>query len=220
MLKKIKYYFWSSYRRKILDKLQYKYISEYQGIVLDIGGRDRGEFKKPKSKVEKWIFADIEPKHEPDIILDVADMQNVKSESIDVVNAIELFEHVENINDGLSECYRVLKFGGKFLISVPFLAHIHADPFDFQRWTLTKWKSELQKLNFIIENIEINGRFFTVFSEMNKIFIKSLPVVIKHFAYLSFPIFDLISKLDNLKIVKNHKILGNFHGGYFIIAKK
>ncbi|NPA69081.1 MAG: class I SAM-dependent methyltransferase [Chlorobi bacterium] len=215
-----KYYFKTTYRRKELDKLQKKYQSEYKGIVLDIGGRDRGKFNKPKNKVDKWIFADIEKKHNPDIVLDVADMHTLETESIDVVNATELFEHVEEINKGISECYRILKKGGKLILSVPFLYPVHADPYDFQRWTLTKWKKELKKNNFEIENTEINGRFFTVFTEMQRTFIQSLPFGIKHFGYLFFPVFDLIKKIDNTDFVKKHRKFGNYHGGYFIIAKK
>ena len=216
----IKRYFRSSYRRQQLEKLQNKYISEYKGVVLDIGGRDRGTFKKPKNSVQKWIFADIEEKHKPDILLDVANMQNIETESIDVVNAIELFEHVEKINSGIAECYRVLKFGGKFIISVPFLFPVHADPYDFQRWTLTKWKNELIKTSFKIEKTEIMGRFFTVRNGMNKTLIQSLPIIIRHFGYLLFPLFALLNKLDNTNWIKNHQKLSNYHGGYFIIAKK
>ena len=102
----------------MLDFLQEKYKNLYQGIVLDIGGRDRGKFRKPKENVEKWIFADINPNHNPDIILDVADMKQIESESIDVINAIELFEHVEKIKKGLRECFRVLKNNGIIIISV------------------------------------------------------------------------------------------------------
>ncbi len=220
MINRLKTYYNSSYRRQILDKLQNKYISEYRGIVLDIGGRDRGKFKKPKNKVEKWIFADIEQKHNPDIVQDVADMQNIETESIDIVNAIEVFEHVEKINQGISECYRILKKEGKLIMSVPFLYPIHADPYDFQRWTITKWENELTKSGFKIEITEIMGRFFTVRTGMNKTLIQSLPFGIRHFGYLLFPFFRLLNKLDNTNWIKNHPKLGNYHGGYFIIAKK
>lgn len=220
MQKKIKRYFRASYRRQHLDKLQKEYISEYRGVVLDIGGRDRGVFKKPKNKVEKWIFADIESAHNPDIVIDVADMNKIDTESIDIVNAMELFEHVEKINEGISECYRVLKYEGKLIMSVPFLYQIHADPYDFQRWTNTKWKTELEKLGFKIEKTEIMGRFFTVRNSMQKTFIQSLPVIIRHIGYLFFPIFDILNKLDNTSWINNHPKLGNYHGGYFIIAKK
>ena len=216
----IKYYFWASNRRKILDKLQEKYAYLYKGTVLDIGGRDRGAFKKPKDKVEKWIFVDIEEKHHPDIVTDVADMQNVDTEIIDIVNALELFEHVENIEQGIAECYRILKKDGKLILSIPFLFPVHADPYDFQRWTVTKWEKELRKYGFIIEKIEITGLFFTVFGDMNKTFIKSLPFGIKHLGYFLFPFFDLFKQLDKTKFVKNNHRLKNYHGGYFIIAKK
>lgn len=138
MINQINYYLWATYRRKKLDELQEKYQDLYHGIVMDIGGRDRGKFKKPKDKVKKWIFVDIEKKHNPDLILDIAEMKKIKSKSIDLINAIELFEHVGKIDKGLDECLRVLKKGGRLIISAPFLYKIHADPYDFQRWTETK----------------------------------------------------------------------------------
>ena len=219
--KNISYYFWASYRRKMLDNLQEKYRDLYRGVVLDIGGRDRGKFRKPKNKVEKWIFADINKKHNPDILLDVANMKQIKNNSIDVVNAIELFEHVEKIEQGLKECYRVLKKNGTMILSVPFLYPIHADPYDFQRWTKRKWKLELKKVGFKIQKIEIMGRFFTVSMEYQKLFIKSFPKKISKFLKLiNYPLMDLITKLDNFKLVRNNQILSGFHGGYFIIAQK
>lgn len=36
-------------------------------------------------------------------------MRDIKNESVDVINAIELFEHVEKNEEGLKERYRVLK---------------------------------------------------------------------------------------------------------------
>lgn len=217
---KIKYYLWSSYRRKLLDKLQIKYSYLYKGMVLDIGGRDRGLFKKPKDKVEKWIFADIVSEHNPDIILDVADMKGVESESVDVVNAMELFEHVEKIEDGIGECCRVLKRGGIFIISVPFLYQIHADPYDYQRWTEDKWKKILFDNNFTIENLEIMGRFFTLMAGMLKNLINVLPKYLKLFFMIFYPILDLLVKLDDTKFVLNNNKLNKYHGGYFIVAKK
>jgi SAM-dependent methyltransferase len=204
----------------MLDKLLKKYEYIYKGIVLDIGGRDRGKFTKPKHKVDKWIFADIEEKHHPDILLDIANMHMIDDESIDIVSAMEVFEHVEKIEKGISECYRVLRKGGKLILSAPFLYPVHADPFDFQRWTLVKWKKELTGIGFNIETIKINGRFFTVTNSFKKDLILSLPLILRHIAYLYLPIFDLINKLDNTKMIKNHKKLGNYHGGYFIIAEK
>ena len=157
------YYYWASYRRKMLDLLLEKYKDLYTGKILDIGGRDRGRFKKPKDKVEKWIFADINEKHEPDMVLDVMNMNSIEEASIDVVNAIELFEHVQDVDKGLKECYRVLKYSGTLIISSPFLIHIHADPFDFQRWTYHQWKKKLEEIGFVVMKVIIMGRFSLIF---------------------------------------------------------
>jgi len=59
-------------------------------------------------------------------------MKQIKDESIDVVNTIELFEHVEFPEKGLRECYRVLTKGRVMIVSVLFLYPIHADPLIFK----------------------------------------------------------------------------------------
>ncbi|MFX0134716.1 MAG: methyltransferase domain-containing protein [Candidatus Hodarchaeota archaeon] len=215
----IKYYLWATYRRKILDKLLEENKHYYNGTVLDIGGRSRGKFKKPNKRVKRWIFADIEEKYEPDIVIDVANMNKIRSNSIDVINAIEVFEHIERPERGLRECYRVLKSSGVMILSSPFLYSIHADPYDFQRWTDEKWKKELKSVGFRIEKFEIMGIYFTVLGDTIKFLIKSMPRIIKWFLYLLYPLLDTATKLDNLKFFKNHPKIGKFHGGYFIVLR-
>jgi len=192
LIRNIQYYLGATYHRKILDKLLGKNKHYYQGVVLDIGGRDRGRFNKPKHKVEKWIFADIEERHNPDIVLDVCDMNQITSDSIDVINATEIFEHIENPEKGLEECYRVLKKDGVLMLSMPFLFPIHADPSDFQRWTEQKWRKKLENLHFKIEKFEIMGMYFTVLADMQKMFIKALPKGLKHIFYIFHPLIDLV----------------------------
>jgi|SRR3989339_889948 len=216
----IKYYLWASYHRKILDKLLEKKKKYFQGIVLDIGGRDRGKFNKPKKSVIKWIFADIVPENKPDIVLDVENMHSIKNNSINTICAIELFEHVKNPERGIKECFRILKNEGHFIVSAPFMYYIHADPHDYQRWTNEKWKIELNKVGFSIHSIKQIGLFFTVFSDMIKTLNKSLPRLLRYFGYIFYPLLTLIIKFDNLKIIKKNRILNKFTTGYFIIAKK
>jgi SAM-dependent methyltransferase len=217
--KKVGYYLFASYRRKILDKLRFAYTHIYSGKVLDIGGRQKGSYCPPKEKVE-WITADIVPERNPDIVLDVADMRQIESESFDGISAIELFEHVEKIEDGIRECHRILKGGGKMILSAPFLYPFHADPWDFQRWTAIKWKQQLKQAGFKIEKIEITGRIFCITADSMKTIIESLPLLMRPFGYLTYPLLDCIACLDNSRFVVNKNRLRNYHGGYFIIAKK
>ena len=223
MIKEKAYYRWASYRRQMLDTLQERFKNLYQGVVLDIGGRDRGLFQKPKDRVKNWIFADISAEYNPDIILDVTNMNKIASNSIDVINAIELFEHVRDIEKGLSECYRVLKENGIIFISVPFLHPIHADPYDFQRWTDYKWRIELKEHGLNIQKFIIMGRFYTSLAEMLIIKLKDYKtkgLIGKVLYYIFRPLMDQIFKLDNKSSVKDNSKLSNYHSGYFIIAKK
>jgi SAM-dependent methyltransferase len=204
----------------MLDNLLSNNIHLFRGVVLDIGGRDRGNFKKPKDKVERWIFADIEKKHNPDMIINVENLKGIENDSIDVICAMELFEHVYNTDAGLNECYRVLKPNGTLIMSVPFLHKIHADPFDYQRWTKDKWNILLEAVGFNIAEFHVIGRFFTLQAEMLRKFVKILPYPLKAFLYLLYPFFDLIALVDNTNWSKTHPFLKNYHCGYFVICEK
>lgn len=219
-LKQVRYYFWASYHRKKLDNLLEKHTSLFRGIVLDIGGRDRGIFQKPKDRVQQWIFADINETHHPDLVLDVSNMESVTDESVDVILAAELFEHVCFPEKGLRECARILKRSGHLILSVPFLSGIHADPFDFQRWTDVKWKKELTDAGFIISTCVVMGTYFTVLSDQIKLFIRALPIPFRWACFLCFPILDLLTICDTTRWIQKQKTLNNSHGGYFIIATK
>jgi len=151
-------------------------------------------------------------------------MKEIDADSIDVVNAIELFEHVKIIQVGLEECCRVLKKGGTFIISTPFLFLIHADPYDFQRWTATKWKYELKKIGLRIEEFIIMGKYLTRLSEILKSLLESIErnhsLIGRIFYRIFSPILDRILRLDKKSFVLNDPKLNYYHNGYFIIAKK
>lgn len=147
-------------------------------------------------------------------------MQAIGNEKIDTIWAIELFEHVAEIQKGLKECYRVLKFNSVIVISVPFMYQVHGDPNDYQRWTPSKWKIELNKIGFEVKSLTIFGRFFTILCDFLKVIIKSFPPILKHLGYSFFPFLDLLQKLDDTNYVKKHPVFSKYHSGYFIIATK
>lgn len=215
----IETYLSTSYRRKKIDFLSEKHRTLYHGIVLDIGGRDRGGFKKPKNEVEKWIFADIMPDFNPDMILDVTDMKNVGSETIDVVSAMELFEHVNYPEKGVTECHRVLKKGGAFIASTPFLYGIHADPYDFQRWTGEKWKLVLKDAGFTEIEVTAMGTGISVTLDLFKAVLRYSHPIVKYASFFLYPLLDLIEALDQTRFARQ-SVLGRYVGGYFIVAKK
>lgn len=131
----------------------YKNIKELShfisGIVLDVGC---GE--KPYQSifsVEKYVGMDIEQsghihKNENvDVFYDGKKFP-FESDSFDSIISNEVLEHVFNPNEHLSEIYRVLKPGGKFLITVPFLWDEHEQPYDYARYS-SFGLSHLLKIN-------------------------------------------------------------------------
>jgi SAM-dependent methyltransferase len=218
LAKRLKYVVWSSQRRKLLDRYLIQYQRFFAGKVLDIGGgRRKGLFRPPKG-VEGWITADIDPGLKPDMVCNVEQLP-FPDQSFDVVKATELFEHVNHPEEGIRECFRILKQGGYFIISAPFLFPVHGDPHDYQRWTERKWREVLASSGFFVEKIEYMGRFFTVLFDMLKALNKRLPGVVRHIGILFYPILYLASRADNHWFVMNSN-LKNYTTGFFIVSRK
>ncbi len=74
--------------------------------------------------------------------------------------------------------------------------------------------------DFEIELIKKQGLFFTVLGFMIKQAITNIKSRFKRILYLTFPLLDLLVKLDNIDFVKNSKYLSSFTTGFFIVAKK
>jgi SAM-dependent methyltransferase len=70
-----------------------------------------------------------------EIVADIQDMPHVASSQFDTVFCSEVLEHVPDPGRAVAEIARVLRPGGKLLLSVPFLARLHEEPYDFFRYT-------------------------------------------------------------------------------------
>ena len=70
-----------------------------------------------------------------DLVVDVRHMPEIASDSLDCVFCSGVLEHVDDVVAAVSECHRVLKAGGIFLVGVPFYQQVHRAPQDFWRFT-------------------------------------------------------------------------------------
>ena len=141
-------YVFGSCRRHYLDVTLEN--TAFGGKVLDVGGKkenQRGRFRPHLESVRCWEYVNVDPNVDPDFCCS-ADSIPVPKEVYDMVLSTELLEHVEFPSLILNECCRVLKPGGMILVSMPMLCPIHADPYDYQRWTPLKIKTELNKAGF------------------------------------------------------------------------
>lgn len=126
-----------TYRRLWLDTMLEAFSSEMQGVVVDVGGKrenKRGTFQPPEDQVKLWMYLNLDISTKPNIYGDVQQIP-LRGQSVDCVVCTEVLEHLPRPERCVNEIHRLLRNGGLVLASVPFLYPIHADPFDYQRFT-------------------------------------------------------------------------------------
>lgn len=88
-----------------------------------------------------------------DYILNADGTVPEKDNVFDLIISTQVAEHVESPPSYLSECFRLLKPGGRLFITTHGSYEDHAYPYDFQRWTADGLKRDLEKANFVVDYI-------------------------------------------------------------------
>jgi len=114
-------------------------LSHIRGRVVDLGC-GIAPYKKDILKVaEEYIGVDWDKsahdQNHVDIFSDLSETIPIKSKYVDTVVAFQVLEHIPEPDLFLSECCRILKPGGRIVLTVPFMWHIHEAPHDYFRFT-------------------------------------------------------------------------------------
>lgn len=213
----------TSYRRLWLDRILSHFTPEMTGIVVDLGGKranKRGCFHPPEEQATLWVYINLEMTTRPDIFADVM-AAPLPAQSADVILCTEVLEHLSHPEACVEEIQRLLKPGGLALVSTPFLYPIHADPYDFQRFTF----DGLKLLFASFANLELipMGSFWGTLGMLLDI---GLPGIqgdgLQHKAlrrtlhWLAWKLYAL----DLSRSPENNMLWQNFTTGYFIKAIK
>jgi SAM-dependent methyltransferase len=89
----------------------------------------------------------------------------------DSIFTSEVFEHVFTLPNILPELNRVLKIGGKILITCPFAWEEHEAPIDFARYTQFALKDMLEKNGFKVVVTDKNGHFLSALHQLFVLYI-------------------------------------------------
>ena len=81
----------------------------------------------------------------------------VDDSGFDAVVSTQVLEHVGNPALYLSECFRVLKPGGRLLVSTHGVFIYHPDPVDYWRWTCAGLQRQVEAAGF--EVVRFEGMF-------------------------------------------------------------
>jgi SAM-dependent methyltransferase len=126
-----------TYRRLWLDTLLNAFSHEMRGLIVDIGGKrekKRGSFQPPDKNVKAWWYINLDLVTRPDIYADVT-FAPLKGYSVDCILCTEVLEHLKDPQACVDEIQRLLRNNGLVFASTPFFYPVHADPYDFQRFT-------------------------------------------------------------------------------------
>ncbi len=75
-------------------------------------------------------------------------------ESFDAVLSTQVLEHVNDPQLYLAECFRVLRPGGKMLLSTHGIMVFHPDPVDYWRWTCAGLERIVEQAGFEVTRFE------------------------------------------------------------------
>lgn len=86
--------------------------------------------------------------------------------SFDTALCTFVLEHLEEPEDALRECNRVLKTGGVAIYSVPFIWHLHEEPRDFFRFSKYGLDYLFKKVGFEVIEIRALSGFWVTFGQL------------------------------------------------------
>lgn len=188
----------------LLRALEYEHCARLKlsGRILDYGG---GAVTKYNDRFKDWCLpgyeyesVNIDPEARPTYLVEVGEPLPIASERYDAVISLNTFEHVYDNRSVFREIARVLRPGGQFTYSVPFLFRVHGHPDDYIRGTPNFWLNMLQEAGFEDSQFELLswGPFST------GQFTSGLPGPLKRFRMLSGLSLDLLYSALNYDTLK------------------
>lgn len=164
-------------RNSLLQGLK-QYSGELTGQLLDFGCGSK-PYKELFTNVSSYVGVDIENEghdHRTEDIDFYYDGKTLpfKDRMFDSVLASEVLEHVPDLTGILSELNRVLKPGGKLLLTVPFVWTEHELPYDFRRFTTIGMATLLEKQGFKVVKRKSCGNFFQVIVQLWMMYLHNL----------------------------------------------
>jgi ubiquinone/menaquinone biosynthesis C-methylase UbiE len=129
-----------------------------------------------------------------DIVSDIANIPEPDN-SFDVILCSEVFEHLPDPLKAVNEFSRLLKPGGKLIITAPFASLVHFAPYHYATGFSRYWyEFHLPAYGFEIEELSSNGDWF----DYTKQELIRLPSAAKHYGDWSWPLAYIFAGLGLL----------------------
>jgi SAM-dependent methyltransferase len=110
-------------------------LPQLKGRVLDVGCGEK-PYEAWLERADQCIGIDVVAGARVDALIAPGERWPVEDASIDAVLCTQVLEHVAGLDKTLEEVDRVLKPGGRFVVTVPFVYNEHGAPEDFRRFSV------------------------------------------------------------------------------------
>jgi SAM-dependent methyltransferase len=126
------------------------------GVLLDLGAGNQPFKAWYSGLADKCVAADVAPAPGLDVLSMAAPLP-FASEAFDTVLCTSVLEHVHDAEAAVCEIVRILKPGGRLIITIPFLYPTHEAPYDY--WRTTHWglRSVLTRHGLEVDTLAAQG---------------------------------------------------------------
>ena len=139
-------------------------LHHVRGVVIDLGC-GTSPYKEDIVKVAtRYIGVDwqhsLHDQSNVDVFADLTKRLPFDDDYADTVVSFQVMEHLPEPDAFLAECFRILKPGGRLLVTTPFMWFVHEAPRDFYRYTRYGLEYLLAKNNFTEIAVAENSGFW------------------------------------------------------------
>lgn len=139
------------------------------GSMLDIGCGSKPYADMLRPFVSEHIGVDhVDSLHDIRNVDLVGTAYDIPAESqhFDCAICTSVLEHLEEPEQALRECIRVLKVGGVAIYTIPFIWHVHEAPRDFYRFSNFGIEYLFKKVGFEIVELKALSGFWGTFGQL------------------------------------------------------
>lgn len=191
-------------RNRLLHGIR-KYAMQLQGKLMDFGCGSK-PYKSLFQNVSGYIGVDYDSPGHPhtneqiDVYYDGHHLP-FPDNHFDSIFTTEVFEHVFNLPEIIVELNRVLKPGGKILITCPFAICEHEVPNDFARYTSFAMKHMLEQNNFTVLSLDKTGNSVEVIWQLRITYwhqhivhkVRKIPIVRSAMRMVVYTLFNCLA---------------------------
>jgi glycosyltransferase involved in cell wall biosynthesis/SAM-dependent methyltransferase len=200
-------------RSSILRAVQ-QALPQFHGTFLDIGCGVmpyRELITRAPSRVTRYIGLDIETptyRAEVDMRWDGRSIP-LPDASVDCAMATEVLEHCPEPLVVMKEARRVLKPGGVFFFTVPYIWPLHDAPYDFYRYTPFALERLLAEAGFADVQIQAMGGWNASLAQMLGLWLKRAPLAPETRNQMAKQLWPLYQELVKTDVVPVNPKAGN-----------